>query len=175
MLSGMQRALFGSDKVLVYWYSPPTRSQGSVVISSAYFLAPSWSQKHEIRGLAVMCIVLAIWMVPEPNRGRGYLGTHPWSDEALSLTWQHYSPSVITSLDEQDTLSHFFQYRGTSTHFMNPLAPVMAGSHSAVSPASSRISSIVSTSAMRDSHGRSGAISSSTALPGCRSDIISLD
>ncbi|XP_068778657.1 E3 SUMO-protein ligase PIAS3 isoform X2 [Struthio camelus] len=90
---------------------------------------------------------------------------------------QHYSPSVITSLDEQDTLSHFLQYRSTSSHFMsmNPLAPVMAGSHSAVSPASSRISSIVSTSALRESHGHNGTISSNAALPGCRPDIISLD
>uniref|UniRef100_A0A8B9S983 Protein inhibitor of activated STAT 3 n=1 Tax=Apteryx owenii TaxID=8824 RepID=A0A8B9S983_APTOW len=90
---------------------------------------------------------------------------------------QHYSPSVITSLDEQDTLSHFLQYRGTSSHFMsmNPLAPVMAGSPSAVSPASSRISSIVSTSALRESHGHNGTISSTAALPGCRPDIISLD
>ncbi|XP_025941546.1 E3 SUMO-protein ligase PIAS3 isoform X1 [Apteryx rowi] len=90
---------------------------------------------------------------------------------------QHYSPSVITSLDEQDTLSHFLQYRGTSSHFMsmNPLAPVMAGSPSAVSPAGSRISSIVSTSALRESHGHNGTISSTAALPGCRPDIISLD
>ncbi|NXI66382.1 PIAS3 ligase, partial [Anseranas semipalmata] len=90
---------------------------------------------------------------------------------------QHYSPSVITSLDEQDALSHFFQYRGTSNHFinMNPLGPVMAGSHSAVGPVSSRISSIVSTSALRESHGHNGTISSNAALPGCRPDIISLD
>uniref|UniRef100_A0A8B9M4K1 Protein inhibitor of activated STAT 3 n=1 Tax=Accipiter nisus TaxID=211598 RepID=A0A8B9M4K1_9AVES len=90
---------------------------------------------------------------------------------------QHYSPSVITSLDEQDTLGHFFQYRGTSSHFinMNPLAPVMAGSHSAISPASGRISSIISTSALRESHGHNGTISSNAVLPGCRPDIISLD
>ncbi|XP_010563830.1 PREDICTED: E3 SUMO-protein ligase PIAS3 isoform X3 [Haliaeetus leucocephalus] len=90
---------------------------------------------------------------------------------------QHYSPSVITSLDEQDTLGHFFQYRGTSSHFinMNPLAPVMAGSHSAISPAGGRISSIVSTSALRESHGHNGTISSNAVLPGCRPDIISLD
>ncbi|XP_064354906.1 E3 SUMO-protein ligase PIAS3 isoform X3 [Dromaius novaehollandiae] len=90
---------------------------------------------------------------------------------------QHYSPSVITSLDEQDTLSHFLQYRGASSHFMsmNPLAPVMAGSHSAVSPAGSRISSIVSTGVLRESHGHNGTISGNAALPGCRPDIISLD
>ncbi|XP_030044280.1 E3 SUMO-protein ligase PIAS3 isoform X2 [Microcaecilia unicolor] len=93
---------------------------------------------------------------------------------------QHYSPSVITSLDEQDPLSHFFQYRSTPTHYMNPLAPLMGASHSASSPANSRISSIVSTTSIRDSNAHSGAISSSTttttaALPGCRSDIISLD
>lgn len=84
---------------------------------------------------------------------------------------------MITSLDEQDSLGHFFQYRGTSGHFlnMNPLAPVMAGSHGAVSPAGGRISSIVSTSALRESHGHNGTISSTAALPGCRPDIISLD
>lgn len=84
---------------------------------------------------------------------------------------------MITSLDEQDTLGHFFQYRGASSHFinMNPLAPVMAGSHSAGSPAGSRISSIVSTSALRESHGHNGTMSSNAALPACRPDIISLD
>nr|XP_033781328.1 E3 SUMO-protein ligase PIAS3 isoform X2 [Geotrypetes seraphini] len=91
---------------------------------------------------------------------------------------QHYSPSVITSLDEQDGLSHFFQYRSTPTHYTNPLAPIMGASHSASSPASGRISSIVSTTSLRDSFAHSGAISSTTttaALSGCRSDIISLD
>uniref|UniRef100_A0A8B9ZDJ9 Protein inhibitor of activated STAT 3 n=1 Tax=Buteo japonicus TaxID=224669 RepID=A0A8B9ZDJ9_9AVES len=99
------------------------------------------------------------------------------ADQGFSFAWQHYSPSVITSLDEQDTLGHFFQYRGTSSHFinMNPLAPVMAGSHSAISPAGGRISSIVSTSALRESHGHNGTISSNAVLPGCRPDIISLD
>lgn len=88
---------------------------------------------------------------------------------------QHYSPSVITSLDEQDVLGHFFQYRGASGHFigMNPLAPVMAGSHGG--PAGARISSIVSTRALRESHGHGGAVSSTAALPGCRPDVISLD
>ncbi|XP_053225584.1 E3 SUMO-protein ligase PIAS3 isoform X2 [Podarcis raffonei] len=93
---------------------------------------------------------------------------------------QHYSPSVITSLDEQDTLSHFFQYRGTSPHFMNPLAPVVVGSHGTVgSPtsSSSRMNSVVSspTTALRESHVRSGAVGGSPILPGCRPDIISLD
>ncbi|XP_029436264.1 LOW QUALITY PROTEIN: E3 SUMO-protein ligase PIAS3 [Rhinatrema bivittatum] len=89
---------------------------------------------------------------------------------------QHYSPSVITSLDEQDTLSHFFQYRSTPTHYMSPLAPIMGGSHGASSPASGRISSIVSTTSLQEGHG--GAISSSgstAGLPGSRPDIISLD
>ncbi|NXW47967.1 PIAS3 ligase, partial [Nyctiprogne leucopyga] len=90
---------------------------------------------------------------------------------------QHYSPSVITSLDEQDTLGHFFQYRGASGHFlnMNPLTPVMAGSHSTGSPAGSRISSIVSASALRESHGHNGTIGTTAALAGCRPDVISLD
>ncbi|XP_075593607.1 E3 SUMO-protein ligase PIAS3 isoform X3 [Balearica regulorum gibbericeps] len=89
----------------------------------------------------------------------------------------HYSPSVITSLDEQDTLNHFFQYRGTSSPFinMNPLVPVMAGSHSAGGQAGGRISSIVSTSALRESRGHNGTMSTTAALPGCRPDIISLD
>ncbi|NWR81390.1 PIAS3 ligase, partial [Centropus unirufus] len=90
---------------------------------------------------------------------------------------QHYSPSVITSLDEQDTLGHFFQYRSASSHFlnMNPLAPVMAGSHGASGAAGSRISSIVSPGALRESHGHGGTGSGSAALSGCRPDIISLD
>ncbi|KAI6073008.1 E3 SUMO-protein ligase PIAS3 isoform X1 [Aix galericulata] len=89
---------------------------------------------------------------------------------------QHYSPSVITSLDEQDALSHFFQYRGASGHFLNvnPLGPVMGTPHGgAVSPAAGRISSIVSAGALREGHG--GTVSSSSTLPGCRPDIISLD
>ncbi|XP_063802950.1 E3 SUMO-protein ligase PIAS3 isoform X1 [Pseudophryne corroboree] len=87
---------------------------------------------------------------------------------------QHYSPSVITSLDEQDALSHFFQYRGPTSQYMSPLSQVLSGSH-AVTNSSSRISSIVSTSTIRDSHGHSGSQNSSSALPGCRPDIISLD
>ncbi|KAM6309499.1 E3 SUMO-protein ligase PIAS3 isoform 2-T2 [Podargus strigoides] len=83
---------------------------------------------------------------------------------------QHYSPSVITSLDEQDALGHFFQYRNTSSHFLNPLAPVLGGAHSTAT----RISSIVSTAGtLRESHG--GTVSGTSALPGCRPDIISLD
>ncbi|XP_040394802.1 E3 SUMO-protein ligase PIAS3 isoform X1 [Cygnus olor] len=90
---------------------------------------------------------------------------------------QHYSPSVITSLDEQDALSHFFQYRGASGHFINmsPLGPVMGTPHGAGSPAAGRISSIVSAGALRESHGHGGTVGGSAALPGCRPDIISLD
>ncbi|XP_072839897.2 E3 SUMO-protein ligase PIAS3 [Pogona vitticeps] len=100
----------------------------------------------------------------------------------LSSENQHYSPSVITSLEEQDTLSHFFQYRGTSPHFMNPLAPVVvaaaAASHGTVgSPTSSRINGVVSSppATLRESHTHGGAMGSNPGLPGCRPDIISLD
>ncbi|XP_015266290.1 PREDICTED: E3 SUMO-protein ligase PIAS3 [Gekko japonicus] len=58
------------------------------------------------------------YQVPSDIQGNGVFLSLP---EGQS----HYSPSVITSLDEQDTLSHFFQYRGPSPHFMNPLAPVV--------------------------------------------------
>ncbi|XP_039214388.1 E3 SUMO-protein ligase PIAS3 isoform X2 [Crotalus tigris] len=88
---------------------------------------------------------------------------------------QHYGPSVITTSDEQESLSHFFQYRGTSPHFMSPLSPIVVGSHNGVSsPTSSRMNSVVSspTASLRESH---GAMGSSPALPGCRPDIISLD
>ncbi|XP_061872127.1 E3 SUMO-protein ligase PIAS3 isoform X2 [Colius striatus] len=61
---------------------------------------------------------------------------------------QHYSPSVITSLDEQDPLGHFFQYRGASSRFLP----------AAAAPGRASTSS-------------GGA----TALPACRTDIISLD
>ncbi|NXS91770.1 PIAS3 ligase, partial [Jacana jacana] len=90
---------------------------------------------------------------------------------------QHYSPSVITSLEEQDTLGHFFQYRGASGHFLNvnPLGPAMAGSHGAGGSAGGRVSNIVSPSALRESHGHNGTISSPVTLPGCRPDVISLD
>ncbi|KAG8545224.1 hypothetical protein GDO81_021213 [Engystomops pustulosus] len=87
---------------------------------------------------------------------------------------QHYSPSVITSLDEQDALNHFFQYRAPPTHYMSPLTQAMAGSHG-VSNGASRISSIVSTSTLRESHGHSTSQNSTPTLPGCRPDIISLD
>ncbi|XP_073498364.1 LOW QUALITY PROTEIN: E3 SUMO-protein ligase PIAS3 [Phyllobates terribilis] len=87
---------------------------------------------------------------------------------------QHYSPSVITSLDEQDTLNHFFQYRAPTSHYMSPLTQAMAGSHGA-SNGASRISSIVSTSSLRESHGHSGSQTSTPTIPGCRPDIISLD
>ncbi|XP_041430471.1 E3 SUMO-protein ligase PIAS3 [Xenopus laevis] len=86
----------------------------------------------------------------------------------------HYSPSVITSLDEQDTLSHFFQYRGPPAHYMSPLSQTITGSHSTPTSAS-RISSIVSTSSMRESHSHNTSQNNSSALPGCRPDIISLD
>ncbi|XP_075463975.1 E3 SUMO-protein ligase PIAS3 isoform X3 [Ascaphus truei] len=87
---------------------------------------------------------------------------------------QHYSPSVITSLDEQDALSHFFQYRSPPSHFMSPLAPSMGGAHGASSSAG-RISSIVSTSTLREGHVHSGGQNTTSTLPGCRPDIISLD
>lgn len=87
---------------------------------------------------------------------------------------QHYSPSVITSLDEQDALNHFFQYRAPPSHYMSPLSQAMSGSHGA-SNGASRISSIVSTSTLRESHGHSGSQNSTPTLPGCRPDIISLD
>ncbi|KAM6395322.1 LOW QUALITY PROTEIN: E3 SUMO-protein ligase PIAS3 [Rhynochetos jubatus] len=74
---------------------------------------------------------------------------------------QHYGPSVITSLDEQDALGHF-SYRGASSPFVGPL-PAVAGSPPA------RASSIVSPAALRDGH---GATASGTA---CRPDVISLD
>ncbi|XP_056401813.1 E3 SUMO-protein ligase PIAS3 isoform X2 [Hyla sarda] len=87
---------------------------------------------------------------------------------------QHYSPSVITSLDEQDALNHFFQYRAPPSHYMSPLSQAMAGSHG-VSNGAGRISSIVSTSTLRESHGHGGSQNSTPTLPGCRPDIISLD
>ncbi|KAM4014104.1 LOW QUALITY PROTEIN: E3 SUMO-protein ligase PIAS3 [Anomaloglossus baeobatrachus] len=87
---------------------------------------------------------------------------------------QHYSPSVITSLDEQDSLSHFFQYRAPTSRYMSPLTQAIAGSHGP-SNAASRISSIVSTSSLRESHGHGGSQTSTPSLPGCRPDIISLD
>ncbi|NP_001116890.1 E3 SUMO-protein ligase PIAS3 [Xenopus tropicalis] len=86
----------------------------------------------------------------------------------------HYSPSVITSLDEQDALSHFFQYRAPPGHYMSPLTQTITGSHATPSGAS-RISSIVSTSSLRESHSHNTSQSASSALPGCRPDIISLD
>ncbi|KAM9294675.1 E3 SUMO-protein ligase PIAS3 [Gastrophryne carolinensis] len=95
---------------------------------------------------------------------------------------QHYSPSVITSLDEQDALSHFFQYRPPPAHYMSPLTQAMTGSHSgpasSATAATGRISSIVSTSALRESHAHGASQNSapsSSTLPGCRPDIISLD
>ncbi|KAM8921689.1 LOW QUALITY PROTEIN: E3 SUMO-protein ligase PIAS3 [Pelodytes ibericus] len=84
---------------------------------------------------------------------------------------QHYSPSVITSLDEQDALSHFFQYRAPP-HFMSPLTQAITSSHSAPS-GTSRISSIVSTSTLRDGH--SGSQGTTSTMPVCRTDVISLD
>uniref|UniRef100_A0A8C5PRM9 Protein inhibitor of activated STAT 3 n=1 Tax=Leptobrachium leishanense TaxID=445787 RepID=A0A8C5PRM9_9ANUR len=84
---------------------------------------------------------------------------------------QHYSPSVITSLDEQDALSHFFQYRAP-THYMSPLTQAITSSHNATS-STSRISSIVSTGSLRENH--SASQNTTSTLPGCRPDIISLD
>ncbi|XP_068110905.1 E3 SUMO-protein ligase PIAS3 [Hyperolius riggenbachi] len=85
---------------------------------------------------------------------------------------QHYSPSVITSLDEQDALGHYFQYR--PTHYMSTLTQAITGSHTTTS-STSRISSIVSTSTLQESHAHSTTQSSSSTLQGCRPDIISLD
>ncbi|XP_060613831.2 E3 SUMO-protein ligase PIAS3 [Anolis sagrei] len=82
----------------------------------------------------------------------------------------HYSPSVITSLDDQDSLSHFFQYRGASPHFMGPLAPVVVSSHAA--PANGRLTNMVSSSSSPSAAHRPH---SPPALTACRPDIISLD
>ncbi|KAM9368455.1 LOW QUALITY PROTEIN: E3 SUMO-protein ligase PIAS3 [Phaethornis superciliosus] len=77
---------------------------------------------------------------------------------------QHYSPSVITSLDEQDPLGHFFQYRGTSNHFLTPLTPSLPGGPGGTA----RVSSIVTAGSLRQSHGGT--------LPACHPpDVISLD
>ncbi|KAB1260976.1 E3 SUMO-protein ligase PIAS3 [Camelus dromedarius] len=89
---------------------------------------------------------------------------------------QHYGPSVITSLDEQDALGHFFQYRGTPSHFLGPLAPTLGSSHRSTTPAPppGRVSSIVAPGGtLREGHG--GPLPSGPSLTGCRSDIISLD
>uniref|UniRef100_A0A673TK71 Protein inhibitor of activated STAT 3 n=1 Tax=Suricata suricatta TaxID=37032 RepID=A0A673TK71_SURSU len=94
----------------------------------------------------------------------------------LQTESQHYGPSVITSLDEQDALGHFFQYRGTPSHFLGPLAPTLGSSHRSATPAPppGRVSSIVAPGgALREGHG--GPLSSGPSLTGCRSDIISLD
>lgn len=94
----------------------------------------------------------------------------------LQTESQHYGPSVITSLDEQDALGHFFQYRGTPSHFLGPLAPTLGSSHRSTTPAPppGRVSSIVAPGgALREGHG--GPLPSGPSLTGCRSDIISLD
>lgn len=94
----------------------------------------------------------------------------------LQTESQHYGPSVITSLDEQDTLGHFFQYRGTPSHFLGPLAPTLGSSHRSSTPAPppGRVSSIVAPgSSLREGHG--GPLPSGPSLTGCRSDVISLD
>ncbi|XP_014635423.1 PREDICTED: E3 SUMO-protein ligase PIAS3 isoform X3 [Ceratotherium simum simum] len=95
----------------------------------------------------------------------------------LQTESQHYGPSsVITSLDEQDALGHFFQYRGTPSHFLGPLAPTLGSSHRSTTPAPppGRVSSIVAPGGtLRDGHG--GPLPSGPSLTGCRSDIISLD
>ena len=89
---------------------------------------------------------------------------------------QHSGPSVITSLDEQDALGHFFQYRGTPSHFLGPLTPTLGSSHRSATPAPppGRVSSIVAPGGtLREGHG--GPLPSGPSLTGCRSDIISLD
>uniref|UniRef100_A0A8I3NDN1 Protein inhibitor of activated STAT 3 n=5 Tax=Canidae TaxID=9608 RepID=A0A8I3NDN1_CANLF len=94
----------------------------------------------------------------------------------LQTESQHYGPSVITSLDEQDALGHFFQYRGTPSHFLGPLTPTLGSSHRSGTPAppSGRVSSIVAPGGpLREGPG--GALSAGPSLTGCRSDIISLD
>ncbi|XP_039766856.1 E3 SUMO-protein ligase PIAS3 isoform X2 [Ornithorhynchus anatinus] len=82
---------------------------------------------------------------------------------------QRYGPSVITSLDEQDALSRFFQYRGApQPPFLGPLAPVLAAaSHRAASPPAA---------APRPGGGvPAGPPAPGPALTACRSDVISLD
>ncbi|XP_036780287.2 E3 SUMO-protein ligase PIAS3 isoform X3 [Manis pentadactyla] len=94
----------------------------------------------------------------------------------LQTEGQHYGPSVITSLDEQDALGHFFQYRGTPSHFLSPLAPTLGSSHHSTTPAPppGRVSSIVAPGGtLREGHG--GPLPLGPSLTGCRSDIISLD
>lgn len=94
----------------------------------------------------------------------------------LQTESQHYGPSVITSLDEQDALGHFFQYRGTPSHFLGPLGPTLGSSHRSTTPAPppGRVSSIVAPGGnLREGHG--GPLPSGPSLTGCRSDIISLD
>ncbi|KAM4872587.1 E3 SUMO-protein ligase PIAS3 isoform 3-T3 [Thomomys bottae] len=94
----------------------------------------------------------------------------------LQTESQHYGPSVITSIDEQDTLGHFFQYRGAPSHFLGPLAPTLGGSHRSSTPASApgRVSSIVAPGGGLGA-GPGAALSSAPSLAGCRSDVISLD
>lgn len=94
----------------------------------------------------------------------------------LQTESQHYGPSVITSIDEQDALGHFFQFRGTPSHFLGPLAPALGSSHRGATPAppAGRVSSIVAPGgALRETHG--GPLPSGPSLTGRRPDIISLD
>ncbi|KAM4690136.1 E3 SUMO-protein ligase PIAS3 [Rhinophrynus dorsalis] len=114
--------------------------------------------------------------IPLPDYHRTYPGPADLQGLDLFSLFQtenpHYSPSVITSLDEQDALSHFFQYRAPPSHYMSPLTQAITGTHGASSSAS-RISSIVSTSILRESH--SNSQNATSTMPGCRPDIISLD
>lgn len=117
-------------------------------------------------------------LIPHMVVERGVLGGGE-SRESLKpcpSSLQHYGPSVITSLDEQDTLGHFFQFRGAPSHFLGPLAPTLGSSHRSSTPAPppGRVSSIVAPgSSLREGHG--GPLPSGPSLTGCRSDVISLD
>ncbi|XP_074930979.1 E3 SUMO-protein ligase PIAS3 isoform X10 [Phalacrocorax aristotelis] len=160
--------------------SPPVAALGSDYLSNLPLTDyhPAYQLPSELQGLDLFSFLQSENQVdselPGAQRWKYFpsLRLNPRRRRAM-----HYSPSVITSLDEQDALGHFFQYRGASSHFVNvnPLAPALAGSHGAASPAGGRISSIVSTGALREGQGRGGAISSGAALPGCRPDVISLD
>ncbi|XP_043935656.1 E3 SUMO-protein ligase PIAS3 isoform X1 [Protopterus annectens] len=113
-----------------------------------------------------------------------YLPTYPLPSDIQDLfsffqtEGQMYNSSLMSSAEEQDPLqtsmSHFFQY-SSAQHLINPL--VIGATHS-VTSSTNRSSSIVSTSSLRENHGLSGSMSNSsggTIIPGCRSDIISLD
>ncbi|XP_005991728.1 E3 SUMO-protein ligase PIAS3 isoform X4 [Latimeria chalumnae] len=95
---------------------------------------------------------------------------------------QHYSPSVITSSEEQDalrsSLNHLFQYN--TAQFMEPLTPMIGAVHSISNSISggSRSDAIVSANSQRENHTHNGTISTTaggTSVSVCRPDIISLD